>query len=124
MSKFLRIALWNSNGMCQRKDEIQIFLQENLIDVLLVSETHFTSKSYFKIPYYNLYYTLHPDGTAHAGTAILIKSSIEHHELAKYEEHYLQATSIKVKLLPYDITLSAVYCPPRHNLKKCRTSKN
>jgi hypothetical protein len=38
--------------------------------------------------------------------------------LPKYEEHFLQATSIQVNSLPYPITVSAVYCPPRHNLKK------
>jgi hypothetical protein len=25
---------------------------------------------------------------------------------------------VKVKALPYEITVTAVYCPPRHNLKK------
>ena len=36
----------------------------------------------------------------------------------KYEEDSIQATSIKVNGYPYEITITAVYCPPRHNLKK------
>jgi alpha/beta superfamily hydrolase len=54
----------------------------------------------------------------HGGTAILIKETIEHYEQMKYEEDSIQATSIKVKGFPYEIAITAVYCPPRENLKK------
>ena len=56
--------------------------------------------------------------TAHGGTAILIKDTITYYERLKYEEEAIQATSIKVKGLLHEITVAAVYCPPRHNLKK------
>jgi exonuclease III len=118
MAKFLRIALWNANGLTQHKDEIQFFLQQNKIDILLISETHFTTKSYFKIPHYNVYFTNHPNGAAHAGTALLVKQTISHYELPTYEEDFLQATSICVRTLPYELTVTAVYCPPKYNLKK------
>jgi len=36
----------------------------------------------------------------------------------KYQEDSIQATSIKVRAFPYDITVSAVYCPHKHNLKR------
>jgi hypothetical protein len=52
---------------------------------------------------YKLYYTNHPDGTAHGGAPILVKETIEHYELLKYEEDFIQATSIKVKGFPYEI---------------------
>jgi len=96
------------------KGEIKLFLHQNFINILLISETHFTTKKYFSIPrdkfYY--YYNNHPDGTAHGGTAILIKDTIEHNELLKYEKDSIQATSIKVKGFPCEITITAVYCPP------------
>ena len=66
MAKFLRVAQWNANGLAQHKDEVQLFLQHK-IDILLVSETHFTRKTHFRIPQYNTYYTSHPDGTAQSG---------------------------------------------------------
>ena len=66
-----RIALWNANGLVQRRDGIDT----EKIDILLVSETHFTNKSYFSIPGYNYYSALHPDRTALAGTAILTKNN-------------------------------------------------
>jgi exonuclease III len=95
-----------------------LFLKEQHIDILLISETHFTAESYIKIPNYRVYHTNHPDRTAHRGTAILIKQTVDHYQLQNYEENHLQATSIKVRTLPYELTISAVHCPPRYNLKK------
>jgi exonuclease III len=57
MTKFLRIAQWNANGLAQYKDEVQLFLQQNKFDILLVSETQFTTKTHFQIPQNNTYYT-------------------------------------------------------------------
>jgi hypothetical protein len=50
MNKFLRISLLNANGLLQHKDEVTLFLKEQHIDILLISESHFTAESYFKIP--------------------------------------------------------------------------
>jgi exonuclease III len=100
------------------KEEIKLFSKQNPTDILLISETHFTDKNFFNILRCKLYYTNHPDGTAHGVTAILIKETIEGYDLIKYEEDFTQATSIKVKVFPYKINITAVYCPPRHNLKK------
>jgi exonuclease III len=110
MNKFLRIALWNANGLLQHKDDVTLFLEEQHIDILLISETHFTAEGYFKIPNFRVYSTTHPDGIAYGGTAIIIKQTTDHYELQKYEENHLQATSIKVRKFPYDLTISAVYC--------------
>lgn len=85
---------------------------------MLVSETHFTDKSYFNIPHYTTYQTNHPDNTAHAGAAIIIKNSICHVEQPKYEADHLQASIIKVKMKLFELTVASVYCPPRHNMKK------
>lgn len=89
-----------------------------MIDILLISETHFIMKPYFKMPHYNTYYTNHPDGNAHRGAAVLVKQTISHYELPKYEEDFLQPTSIRVRTLPYELTVNAVYSLPTYNLKK------
>jgi hypothetical protein len=78
-NKFLRIAQWNANGLQNLKEETKLFLKQNFIDILLISETHFTTKNYFSIARYKLYYTNNPDGTAHGGTAILTNETIEHY---------------------------------------------
>jgi exonuclease III len=113
----LRIAQWNANGLQQHKEEVKLFLNQNQFDILLISEMHFTSKNHFTVPGYDLCYTNHPDGTAHGGTAIIIKNTIAYYVQLKYAEPVIQATSVRVKGPLRDITIAAVYCPPRHNLK-------
>ena len=88
------------------------------VDILLVSETHFTNRSYLNIPYYSIYHTEQPDDTAHGGTAVIIRSPIVHHELTKFQQDFLQATTTEVRKLATPLIISAVYCPPRHNLTK------
>jgi exonuclease III len=75
-NKILRIAQWNANGLQIHKDETILFLKQNYINILLISETHFTLKNHFTVPGYKICHTNHPDGTAQGGTAILIKDRI------------------------------------------------
>jgi hypothetical protein len=63
----------------------------------LAFETHFTQQNYVNIPNYITYATNHPDGRAHAGSAIVIKIYIKHHELPKYETDHIQATNIIIE---------------------------
>lgn len=104
--------------MSNHSQELKIFLKIHSIDALLISETHFTSRSYFKIPGYTIYYTNHPDNKAHGGSAILIRSNIKHHLLGSYCKHHIQATNIVLSDWTSDITLSAIYCPPRYTIKE------
>jgi hypothetical protein len=52
--------------------KITFIFSEN-IEILFVSETHFTNKSYYRISGYTLYHTMHLDGKAHGGTARVIR---------------------------------------------------
>lgn len=85
---------------------------------MLISETHFTTKSFFKIPDYTSYHTIHANGKAHGGSAILIRSNIKHHQAQPYQMDYIQATSIVVYDWISNITISSHYCPPRHTVKE------
>jgi hypothetical protein len=69
----LKRVLWNANGLAQHTAEVKTYIQTENVDVMLISETHFTTRSYIKIPNYTIYAAQHPDGTAHGGTAIIIK---------------------------------------------------
>jgi exonuclease III len=44
MAKFLQLALWNANGLTQHTEELETFISIHNIDVMLISETHFTEK--------------------------------------------------------------------------------
>jgi len=60
---------------------------------------------------------MHPDGKAHGGTAIIIRSSIKHYEIDKHQRDFLQATSVMMETWNGCITISAVYSPPKHTIK-------
>jgi hypothetical protein len=45
MAKFLQLALWNTNDLTQHTEELITFISINNIDVMLISETHFTEKA-------------------------------------------------------------------------------
>lgn len=114
----LKFVIWNANGLAQHKHELSIFLVSHKIDVILISETHFTKKNFIRFPNYSVYHTMHPDGTAHGGTAVIIKNTIKHHLTTCYKKEFLQATNIVVEEWTGPITFSAVYCPPKHTIKE------
>ena len=83
---------------------------------MLISETHFTDKYYLSIPGYLIYTSQHPDGTAHGGTAIVIRNNIKHYELQKYNYDYLQSTTLKINDIFGPIIVASIYCPPKHSI--------
>ena len=115
----LRIVCWNADGLLQRQDELKYYLEHEKIDICLISETHFNNQSYLKLNGYKVYHTVHPNNNGWGGSAILIKQNIIHYEDIKYQTQGIQASTIVVKCQHTDITVSAIYCPPRNNLKKC-----
>jgi hypothetical protein len=94
VTPYLQLALCNANALARHALELQLFLSSSNIDMMLLSETHFTQNSYLRIPNYTLYHTTHPEGTASGGTAIIIKNTIKHHPLPNYSCDYLQSTSV------------------------------
>lgn len=61
---------------------------------------------------------MHPNNSARGGSAVLIKDNIYHYEVLKHEEHEIQSVAVRVNTKHYPITISAIYCPPRHSIKK------
>lgn len=118
MDNTLKIAIWNANGLAQHSLEVKQFLSINNIDIMMISESRFTNKTYMKIPKYTIYATNHPDNTAHAGTALIVKDTLKHYELPKYHQEHLQATTIAVQDQSKEIAFSAIYCPPKHKITK------
>ena len=117
MTTALKLAVWNANGLGHHTQEVRLFIKSLDLDILLVSETHFTERSHMSIPNYHIYRTDHPDKTAHGGTAVIIRQKLKHHVRAEYRQEYLQATSIAVEDNLGEITITAAYCPPKHNTK-------
>lgn len=61
---------------------------------------------------------MHPDGTAHGGSAILIRNNIKHHEAESYKTQEIQATSIVIEDWQSQLVITALYSPPKHAIKK------
>ena len=106
------------------KLELIQFLQDNKIDVLLVSETHCTIRTVLKIPNYLIYHCHHPDGTPHGGAAIPIPTAVKRYEAPAYQTDKIQAAIIQIKAQPWPFNIAAMYSPPRHKIeaedyKKC-----
>lgn len=84
----------------------------------MVSETHFTSSSFIKIPQYTIYQTNHPDDRADEGTVIVIKTSVKHRIMNNFMKDYLQAGIVKINTSLGLITISSIYCLPKHIIKQ------
>ncbi|KAL1122041.1 hypothetical protein AAG570_003447 [Ranatra chinensis] len=110
------VLLWNCNGLNPHRNELDIFLHDQRIDVALLTETHFTNRSHCHITDYVTYRTDHPDCTAHGGTAILVRQQLSHHVGPSIALEPLQSTAVQLHTFPFPITLAAVYCPPNKNL--------
>jgi len=107
-SQSFLILLWNSNGLYNHKDELLTTLHEKNIDIALISETHFTEHSKISFPGYRVIHTNHPDNSAHAGAAIIFKSSLKSYPLPEFKTASLQSASIKIILNHIPISISAV----------------
>lgn len=112
----LSVLLCNINGIQQRKTELDVLLHDKRIDIALISETHLTANSKLYIPDYTIHRSDHPDGTAHGGTAILIKSTLKHDIHPTVLTAQIQVTAIAIHTHNRSITIAAIYCPPRHTI--------
>jgi hypothetical protein len=105
MAKFLKLALWNANGLTQHTGELTACYSQRRTSL---------KKSYPKLPNYTVYHTNHPAGNARDGTAIIIKYSNKHPS----SQDFLQATRVSAKDSVSLLTISAVYLPPKHTVKQ------
>uniref|UniRef100_A0A0A9XM38 RNA-directed DNA polymerase from mobile element jockey n=1 Tax=Lygus hesperus TaxID=30085 RepID=A0A0A9XM38_LYGHE len=118
MMKSVKMMCWNANGLSQRRNELQVVLDVNKIDVCLISETHFTRESYFKMQGFKCYHTIHPSNQARGGSAVLIRENICHYEHLKLGTEKFQITGIPIKTHSFPLTVASIYCPPRHRLRR------
>ncbi|CAB3252036.1 unnamed protein product [Arctia plantaginis] len=108
------INIMLDNMMDQRRQELELFLKLERVDVALISETRFTPKTHFQLKNYMVYTTNHPSGNSHGGTAIIIKENIKHYLSGETKTEKIQATSVRIQDNKTETTVSAIYCPPRH----------
>ncbi|KAL1448079.1 hypothetical protein WDU94_013870 [Cyamophila willieti] len=103
---------WNADGLINHKNEIQVILEINNIDLCLISETHMTDENYCKIKGYNFYHTIHPSNNARGGSGVFIKEHLKHYEDIKIQSERIQLASVTVQTKQGPITIASIYCPP------------
>jgi len=126
-SNSLLILTWNSNGLINRKNELLATLQNSRINIALISETHLKMMLIIQIliirnitqinlPGYHIIKSNHPDGTAHAGAAIFIRTSLLFYPFPQYQTARIQACGIALILNNIPINIHAIYSPPRYSI--------
>ncbi|GJQ70362.1 hypothetical protein Trydic_g1824 [Trypoxylus dichotomus] len=111
----LQIAFWNANGLTTKKTELEEFVQRHQLDAILIGETHLTASNRLTLPNFRVYRSNREDPRGR-DTAILVKSTIEHHADLALDPINIVATAVTVNLATGPVKLVAAYKVPRRQL--------
>ena len=114
----LRIVHWNTEGVQQKKLELQQFLKAQKIDVCCIQETHLNNTHRFSIRGYEIHRADRPKG----GVLTLVKTSIPSTEVQRSEKADTEYITVKFILPDRNLTICNFYSPPNkainlHNLQ-------
>ena len=109
------ILFWNCQGIRPKRKELELYLKENVIDVIALSETFFSKKHNFKIPGYD---TIRNDRSTglKGGVAFLVKNGLVVNKEYRNDDFNIitdnEALAIKLQLSNNkNFTLATIYCP-------------
>lgn len=77
----------NMHGMVQNVPKLIHFIKLCNINIILILETHFNSRSFLKIHNYSIYDTEHPDRTPHEGAPLLLSKTLG--KVVKYQTSHI-----------------------------------
>ncbi|GJQ79525.1 hypothetical protein Trydic_g16372 [Trypoxylus dichotomus] len=111
----LQIAFWNANRLTTKKTELEEFVQRHQLDAVLIGETHLRGSNRHSLPNFRVYRADREDARG-GGTAILVKSTIEHHTDLALDLINIEATAVTINLATGPVKLLAAYKAPRRQL--------
>ncbi|GJQ86966.1 hypothetical protein Trydic_g20271, partial [Trypoxylus dichotomus] len=111
----MTIAFWNANGLSTKKTELEEFVQRHQLDAVLIGETHLRAGNRLTLPNFRVYRTDRENARG-GGTAILVKSTIEHHADLALDLTNIEATAVTVNLATGPVKLVAAYKAPNRQL--------
>ena len=116
----VKIAFWNANSIRDKKSELEIFIAQHNIDILLLSETKLCPFDRFAISNYTCIRTdapLPPRGSHRCGgTAVIIKRSLKYEPLPIVFNNRLETTAIKLCVGRSSfVKIASVYARPTQN---------
>ena len=114
----MNIVFWNCQGLIPKRKELQNYLLENQIDILVLNETFLKPKIKFHLPGYDIYKNDILVGTK-GGIASLVKKGIIVHQEWKNEHFNVitdnEALAIEIELQNGDkVIVATIYYPNRN----------
>ena len=111
----LNITFWNCQGLRSKRKELELYLNENSIDIIALNETFLTKKVNFKIPGYD---TIRNDRLTgqKKGVAFLVKHGLVVNKEFRNADFNIitdnEALAINLELsCNQSLTLATIYCP-------------
>ena len=105
----------NCQGIRPKRKELELYLRENVIDVITLNETILSKKHNFKIPGYDTIRNDHSAGQG-GGVAFLVKNGLVVNKEYRNDDFKIiadnEALAINLELSNnQNITLGTIYCP-------------
>lgn len=91
----LRTAIWNANILT--KNDQQIFINIQHVDVYLICEIHMTNQSYIKLRSCKISHNTHPENPNMGINAVKIRSSIKNLEECHLQQADMQLTMTRIE---------------------------
>ncbi|BET01387.1 Retrotransposon protein [Nesidiocoris tenuis] len=108
----INVCTWNCRGVLGKYHELQLFLQNSNIDVILLTETKLSPSKNFFIPGYKFTRADHPSGRCRGGSAVYIKSTVPHYELPPISDNNYQLARVAIQLQGRTYRIGAFYSSP------------
>ena len=110
------ILFWNCQGIRTKLKELELYLKENVIDVIALNETFLSKKHKFKISGYETTITNDCSTGQRGGVAFLVKNGLAVNKEYRNENFNIitdnEALAIELELSNnQNFTFSRIYCP-------------
>ena len=111
----LNITFWNCQGIRSKRKELELYLNENSIDIISLNETFLNKKVNFKIQGYDTIRNDHSTGSG-GGVAFFIRHGIVVNKEFRNADFNIitdnEALAINLELSSkQNLTLATIYCP-------------
>ncbi|CAB3222377.1 unnamed protein product [Arctia plantaginis] len=115
----LRVVHWNADSLKGKVGLLRLFLKEQRVDVMLISETYLKSKLQLRIPGYFVYRQdeVTPQGEAYRGLAVLVKRTLVHQAVEPKRLDTLYALGVDIQVGGGEMRLYAAYRAPSTPLR-------
>ena len=123
------ILFWNCQGIRSKRTELELYLKENVIDVIALNETFLGKKLNFRITSYDNIRNDRSTGQA-GGVALLVRHGLVVNKECRNSDFNIitnkEALAINLELSnDQNLTLATIYCPNENpNLTLFHTINN